>query len=55
MFSDAIVGIEPRLCPPTDMEARKDMAFRPVEDALEFLPVGDVFEVKVLYWGAGHN
>ena len=43
------------LVPPTNMEARKDMAFRPVEDALEFLPVGDVFEVKVLYWGAGYD
>ena len=36
MLSYAIVVIESRLRPPADMEAREDMAFRPVEDALEF-------------------
>ena len=55
MFSDAIVGIEPCLRPPADMEARKGVVFRPVEDALEFRPVGDVFEVKVLYWSSRHD
>ena len=54
-LGDAVVVVEPRLGPPADVEGRVDMAFGPLHDLAELLPVLHLLEGQVLHRRAGDD
>ena len=55
VFGHAVEMMEAGLRAPADVEGRMHVGLRPVEDAAQLVPVGDVLEVEQFDRRAGHD